>query len=194
MRRGGFARANVLGARRQRFELGGQFGNALAQAFAFALDAVAIGDAGMRLRVERVAPRGRGGQIGFDARGDFTRALRFDAPLFTFEFERVEFRAQRFGFGAERRGAGGGRGAHVFVARRSGGDGFAFFAPRRAGAQIREDLEVAHARGYAPVALRAPHLRVELRHAPFELGDQVVHANRVLFGRIEAAHRLGFAR
>ena len=54
--------------------------------------------------------------------------------------------------------------------------------------------EVAHARGHAPVTLRAPDLRVELGDAPFEYGDQIVDANRVLLGRVEPAHRLGFAR
>ena len=73
-------------------------------------------------------------------------------------------------------------------------DEVALGAPRRAGAQIGQDLEVAHPRGHAPVTLRPPDLGIEFGDAPFEFGDQIVDANGVLLGRVEPAHRLGFAR
>jgi hypothetical protein len=67
-------------------------------------------------------------------------------------------------------------------------------AARRASANIREDLEVAHARAHLAVALRTPHLRVEFRNAALDFGDQVVDADPVLLGLLETTHRLVLAR
>jgi hypothetical protein len=193
-RRFGFARPHVVGFIRQRIELRVEFIDARSQAFALRLDAIAIRDAGVRLRIEADLAAATARRDALDARGDFARPLRFNAAFLALQFERVELRAQRLRFGAERCGARRGRGLHAFVARGFGSHAFALFAARRARAQVRENFEIAHACGNAPVTLRAPDLVVELGHAPLEFGDQIVDANRVLLGRIEPAHRLGFAR
>ena len=119
--------------------------------------------------------------------------MRFDAPLFAFQLERVELGAQRLGFGTERRRTRGSTGLGAFELSRLDRNAGAFLAPRRAGAQVREDLEVADARGDAAKPARAPHLCFELGDAPFELGDQIVDANPVLLGRVQPAHRLALA-
>ena len=121
-------------------------------------------------------------------------ALRLGPVRVEREFERVERFTQCRELCAELSRAGGGGGALVFVLLQLGGDPFAFGSPRRRRAQERQDLEIAHAGGDFAVTLRAPHLRIELGDAPFELGDQVVDADRVLFGRVQPPQRLVLAR
>ena len=188
------ALARAVGLRVERREPFLERADRVAQRLALALDAVAVGDDGVGLPLEPVAPRDRGGQIGFDARELRARGLRARAVVVQLQLDRVRRVAQRRERRAELRRARGRGGGPVLVLLQLRRDALALGAARRRRAQVRQDLEVAHARGHLAVAFRAAHLRVELRHAPFQLGDEVVDADRVLLGGFQPAQRLVLAR
>ncbi len=188
------ALARAVGLRTQRREPFVERRDRLAQRLALALDAVAVGDDGVGLALQPVAARDRRGEIGFDARELRARGLRVRPMAVQLQLQRVERLAQRRDRRAELRRARGGRGALVLVLLELRRDALALGAARGRRAQVREDLQVAHARGHLAVAFRAAHLRVELRHAALQFRDEVVHADRVLLGGFEPPQRLVLAR
>ncbi len=147
-----------------------------------------------RLALQRFAPRQRRGVLGLEGGQLAARVLRLRTKLFQLQLATVELRAQLGGIGSEHRSFPGGRGAQCIVALQLHAQRVALGPARSARAQIREYLQIAHARSDAAIPLGSPQLRVELGNAPLQLGEQIVDAYRVLLGSLEPAHRFLTAR
>ena len=146
------------------------------------------------LPFERFATRKRSRVLRFDARDFAARALCLRAQLFELQFAAVMLRPQPSNVLAEGRRLGGGGRALFFAPFELGMQGRSFGTPGSAGPQVREDLQIAHARAYAPVALRAPKRRIEFGNSALQLRDEVADANRILLRALETPQRLMLAR
>src|SRR5579875_2131 len=140
------------------------------------------------------ATREGGRRIAFELGQFAARRLSGGALFLEFQLPSIELVTGLRELRTERRRSRSGFGLTRVDLVELGTDALAFRAASRAGSQVRQDLELAHALADAAKSPCAPHLVVELGDTPLELGDQIAHANRVLLGLLEPAQRLGLAR
>ncbi len=118
------------------------------------------------LRFEGFAARQRRRVIGFQTGQVRARRLGLAAQLLELKFAAIDARPRVGELGRKRRDVRGLRAARFVVLGQFRAQRFALCPPRRARANVGEDLQVAHAAADLAVPFGAPELRLQLGNAP----------------------------